>query len=262
MSEPKASESVHWYDRSGKPVYQVPRADGKGMKDTTLREARQMQLVPGVSGVIAMMAKPALETWKVKQGILAALTLPRKEGEPEQDYLDRIMEDSREQAKKAAEKGTAIHASLQGHYEGEPCPAEHWDYVRAVTERITAQYGPVKWRAESSFAHPLGYGGKRDLVGIQIAKERPLIIDFKTKEFSELPNGSKNQLAWDEHCIQLAAYGAEYDDFDAANVFVSTSNPGLVHIHEWTEAELKRGWRMFKSLLNLWQEKNRYMSGW
>jgi hypothetical protein len=41
------------------------------------------------------------------------------------------------------------------------------------------------------------------------------------------------------------------------NIFVSTTVPGLCHIHIWSEEEIQRGWKMFRSLLSYWQAKNK-----
>lgn len=247
-----ASESGHWYDREGNPVYEVKAKNGN-MRPATLADARKMNLVPGVSGVIACAAKPGLERWKVNQAVLAAMTLPRRPNEDDAVFIERVLRDSQEQARKAAERGTAIHAAIQGHYEGEPPAEEHWLFVRGADIALSKwMKGP--WTPEKSFAHRLGFGGKADL-------HSPwAVVDFKSKEFDD----PTKKLAWDEHCIQLAAYreGLGYHRAKCANVFVSTTQPGLVHLHEWDEEELKRGWARFHALLNYWKADRAYESGW
>ena len=66
---PEQAETGHWYDRAGKPCYQQTTAKG-ALRGTDLRDARKQGLVPSVTTVLSVLAKPALETWKVKQGIL------------------------------------------------------------------------------------------------------------------------------------------------------------------------------------------------
>lgn len=243
-----AAEWGHWYDKDGKPVYEVPYADpSKGMRPTTLADAKKLGLFPSVTTIIREAAKPGLERWKQEQVLLAALTLPRLEGEPEADWIKRVFEDSQEQARKAAEKGTAIHAAIQGHYEGEPTSEEYQHYVNPVVQSLDDKFEIGAYTAEQSFAHPMGFGGKVDFhcTGVKIGR---VVIDFKTKEFAN----TEKKLAWDEHCIQLAAYreGLGLPKAICANVFVSVNNPGLVHIHGWKEEELQRGWRMFTALLD------------
>jgi hypothetical protein len=88
-----ATESMHWYDKAGRPCYEVERADKKGMRPTTLRDARKMNLVPSVTSIIKCAAAPQLEKWKRDQVLIAALTLPRMPEESEQSWLARVEQD-------------------------------------------------------------------------------------------------------------------------------------------------------------------------
>lgn len=245
----RAAESTHWYALDGSPAYEIRGANGN-MRPCTLRDARKLNLVPSVTAIIRCAAAPGLENWKQQQVLLAALTLPRAENEPESAWMDRIITDSREQARKAAERGTAIHGAIQGHFEGVPPGPEYWEYVKGAARAVEDRFGKQEWTCEKPFAHPLGFGGKADM------HCRIAVLDAKSKEFSE---GAK-KLAWDEHCMQLAAYrtGLGISEAKAANVFVSTVKPGLVVIHEWKEEELQNGWEMFRGLLTYWQAKNGY----
>src|SRR5688572_11137517 len=111
---PRASESGHWYDRDGTPRYEVMAKNGS-MRPATLRDARKFGWYPGVTSIIKCAAAPGLETWKQNQVLMAALTLPRVEGETSESLCQRIMRDSGEQARKARDKGPEIHAAIQGH---------------------------------------------------------------------------------------------------------------------------------------------------
>jgi hypothetical protein len=246
----RASESLHWYDaKTGEPRYTVIGKNGRE-RPTTLRDAKEYGYVPSVTHIIKQAAAPGLERWKITQTLYAALTLPRKDGEPEDEYLDRIIRDSQEQGKKAAEKGTAIHAAIQGHFEGQSVAAEWWPYVMGAKLALEKEFGEQSWQCETSFAHALGFGGKTDL------HATGLLGDAKSKEFSAIDD---KKLAWDEHAIQLAAYreGLGMPGAKCFNIFVSTSTPGLCHIHIWSEEEIQRGWKMFRSLLAYWCAKNR-----
>ena len=78
-----------------------------------LREARKVDGVPSVTTVLGILDKSGLTEWKIKQGIMAALTLPRIENETDDDYLKRILNDSKEQSKNAADQGTIIHNFIE-----------------------------------------------------------------------------------------------------------------------------------------------------
>jgi hypothetical protein len=247
-----AAESLHWYDREGKPAYTVKARDGSD-RPATLRDARKLNLVPSVTAIIRCASAPALEIWKQQQVLMAALTLTRLQDEPEQAYLSRIMADSREQAKKAAERGTAIHAAIQGHYENEPPGEGMWPYVQGAV-RAVREWMDDSWTPERSFSHPLGFGGKIDLSGSSS------VLDFKTKEFTEETIGTLK--TWDEHSMQLAAYrhGLGMDGARCAIAYVSTTVPGLVKVLEISQEDLAKGWTMFYSLLHYWQAKSTYRS--
>lgn len=224
------------------------------MRAVTLRDARKLGLVPGVSSILAMEAKPQLEAWKVTQALMAALTLPRLPDETDDAFIDRARTDSKEQARKAAERGTAIHAAIQGSFEHVPTAAEDLPYVEPARAWIAQRYGIEGWQAERSFAHSMGFGGKSDLMHAGI----PCVIDVKCKDFGEDKQGK--DLAWPEHAMQLAAYreGFGYPRADCANIFVSTRIPGLVRVREWDESELADNWEAFRCLLRLWQLRKGY----
>ena len=248
----RASESNHWYTKDGVPQYTVPSKKDGTPRATTLRDARTMDLVPSVTTIINMAAKPALTAWLQQQVLYAALTLPRRPDEPEKEYIDRIINDSKEQGRSAADAGTAIHASIQGHYEDKPT-GRHQESVDACTKEITEHFGEAIWISERSFSHEFGFGGKCDLF---CAGTINAVVDIKTKEFTD----PKKVEGYDEHLMQLAAYrvGLGIPNARCANVFVSRNVPDLVVVKEWSEEDLVRGWKMFLSLLEFWQLKNQF----
>ena len=216
-----------------------------------------MNLVPSVTTILKIMAKPGLEQWKLEQMLLSALTLPRSPGEPERASIARIVADSKETAKQAAEAGTRLHESIEKWFAGDKS-VEHKETALAFESAIASHFStPVKhpWIVERSFATEGLFGGKVDMYATpdQYARDG-IVIDTKSKDFGP---GDKVD-AYDEHLIQLAAYRAGLDLPKArcANVFVSRSHPGLVRIVEWTQDDLKRGWEMFAHLLALWKLKN------
>jgi len=238
-------EGGHWYDRQGNPRYTVKGANGRE-RNTTLRDARKYDLVPSVTTILNVAAKPGLEAWKQQQLLLAALTLPKIDDESIDAYADRVLEDSKRQAAEARDLGTEIHAKIQGAFEGGPDN----DYSTSVKALLRHAYGEQDWISEQSFCHPQGFGGKVDL-HCKIA-----VVDIKTKAFGpqDDPQG------YDEHLMQLSAYrsGLILPNARCANLFVSTTHPNLVSIYEWTPEDADRGWEMFEALLRFWQVKNNH----
>ena len=256
----RASEGTHWYRaEDGAPQYTVKAKDGSD-RPTTLRDARTMNLVPSVTTVLKVASKPGLEVWKNEQMLLAALTLPKKPHESEQEFIARIVADSKETAKKAAERGTRVHESIEAWYEGARMDIEHRDIAEAFEKKVFDHFGThpfQEWKTETAFASNLGYGGKVDLYCLP-DETAPLgiVIDAKTKEFG--PDDKVE--GYDEHMMQLAAYrhGLGIPHARCANVFASVSSPGLIKVVEWSEEDLRRGWEMFQHLLGYWKIKNNF----
>jgi hypothetical protein len=248
VSEKSPVEGGRWYSRNGEPTYTILGKNGK-IRNTTLRDAREFNLVPSVTTILHVAAKPALTKWLQTQVLLAALTLPKIGNESEDDYIERILEDSKAQGRAAADAGTDIHASIQGFYEGQGY-GRHEPHVIACKEALAGFYGPQEWVAERSFAHELGYGGKVDL------HAKNIVVDVKTKDFTDPAKVD----AYDEHLMQLAAYrvGLGMPDARCANIFVSRSVPGLVTMRHWTQEELQKGFLMFTKLLEFWQLRSDY----
>lgn len=255
----RAAESVHWYrQEDGGPQYTVKAKDGSD-RPATLRDARKFNLVPSVTTVMKVAAKPGLDVWKNEQLLLAALTLPRVAGEDEKSFISRVVADSKATGKAAAERGTRVHESIELWYGGKR-PVEHNEIAKGFEEAVFEHFKThpfQKWETEVSFAHPLGFGGKTDLF-TRPDESAPvgIMLDAKTKEFG--PNDDIP--AYDEHLMQLAAYriGVGMPHARCANVFASVSQPGLIKVQEWSEEDLQRGWKMFQSLLNFWQLKNKF----
>lgn len=239
------SESGHWYLPDGSPAYRIIGKNGKE-RNSTVKDAREHGLLPSVTTIIGCAAKPALDVWKQQQAILAALTLPRIEGESEEDWLSRVVSDSKETAKQAAERGTQIHGVIEAFYEGIYIP-ELPPYVRAVESAINEHFGQQLWISEKSFAYG-GFGGKCDLVA-----KSGFVVDFKTTE----KDLDKLDYFFD-HQMQLAAYrqGFEMPKARCAIVYVNALQ-NKAKLVEIPEDDLRIGWECFTHLLAFYRAKNK-----
>jgi hypothetical protein len=245
--------SEHWYDRNGLPRYEVVTNGGMVRRPTTLADGRKNGWLPSVTTVLSVLAKPQLENWKVNQGILAALTLPRSEGESESAYISRILADSKAQAIAAAEEGTRIHDACECAVKGLPYEPKYVPHVQGAVDELNRLFPDVSdWVAEASFGSPLGYGGKVDLH----SPSTGIVVDYKGKD-GDFSDGKK--LAYDQH-YQLAAYqnGLRLPRNVCANLFVSRTHPGKVASHVWKEAEMEQGWQVFLAALALWKAVKKF----
>lgn len=241
------NESQHWYSRDGSPCYEVEKKAG-GLRPTTLADARKMGLVPSVTTVLRVIDKPALTRWRVQQGILAALTLPRPQDETEDAWLARVLDDSGQQAKDAADEGTRIHNEIERSYRGLSVQERYRPHVDATRAKVAELFPAVDdWIPEASFASVDGFGGKVDLH----SPSTGIVIDFKGKD-GDFTDGKK--LAYDQH-YQLAAYnrGLALPPSVCVNLFVSRTHPGCVSAYVWTVDDIRKGWEVFAAACVLWR---------
>ena len=252
--------SQHWYDKDGKPAYEIIGANGK-LRDTTLRDARKFQYAPSTTTVIAGAAKPGLDNYLQQQLCQAAWDsdIFNTAGEAfSYDIWKRtVVAKSKEHSQKAATKGTAIHDALEKYYLGGKVSKTMQPIVNPVIELLNSTFGVIKWSPEASFTHKLGFGGKVDMSysGYQQGDENGIVLDFKTKDTDDI----KKMVPYDEHGMQTAAYAVGLDIPQARryNLFISTQVPGLLSLTESTDFE--RDWGMFEALLKLWQLRNNYV---
>lgn len=235
------SESGHWYAQDGSPAYRIIGKNGVE-RNTRLTDARERGLVPSVTTISGLLAKPGLNNWLQQNVLLAALTLPRMEGESEENWLQRVMSDSKSTGRDAADRGTRLHGVLESFYQGKLI--EFPNFVYRVNEALESHFGPANWEAERSFSFG-GYGGKVDLIAENI------VIDFKSKE------GDLSKITpFHEQIMQLAAYrmGLNKPTARCANVYFTES--GDVKLIEHSEQDLSDAWECFQYLLAFYKKKN------
>lgn len=245
----KQQDTGHWYTKEGTPAYTTIGKTGE--RATTLRDARKEGLLPSVTTIINLMSKPALSSWLQQQVLLAALTLPRESNEPEQEWLKRVMSDSKATGREAAERGTAIHNIIQGYFEQMYLP-EKPVYLDAIDSTLKSAFGSQLWLSEKSFGHHLGYGGKCDLMAKQVNGQGGFVVDFKTKD-TDLDKVD----IYFEHELQLAAYreGLNLPNARCAILFVN-GKTNQVKLVEIEEPQLQKSWECFQHLLRVYQIKN------
>ncbi len=265
-----ASEQGHFYDRkTGAAIYEVAMTSKSGMRPTNIGDARKLDLVPSVTYVLNCMAKPGLEAWKAKQLLEASLTLPRKQGENLDAYAKRVIEDSKAQGIAAADRGTQLHKAIEDYIRGTIAP--EWKEHLIVLDKTLMQHGIDihAGQPEHSFSasiNGLFYGGKIDYHANHVyGIEQGILCDFKSKDKIE----DKKQMVWDEHLMQLAAYGYgvfgvvtskrdwKWDSFRALNVFVGC-NDMEIRVFEHKPEDMERAFSMFQDILSFWSKKNRF----
>lgn len=113
-----ADQSAHWYSTDGEPFHTVLDSSGNP-RSTTLRDVRKLEkegtfLVPSVTSVVgAVLNKAELNAWREQQVLIAADNNPRQPGESIEDWAPRVIAESRNVTKEAAEFGTAMHEVME-----------------------------------------------------------------------------------------------------------------------------------------------------
>ena len=244
------AESGHWYETNGTPAYRIIGANGVE-RNTTLRDAKKLNLVPSVTTIISQIDKPGLTKWKNEQLLLSALTLPRFPNESESDWLTRVMQDSRETSKQAAERGTNIHGIIESFMEGVYLPQVPL-YCFEVEKALQDHFSARAWLPEHSFGNDQ-FGGKVDLHAKPYVGFNGAVCDVKTTE----KDLDKVDVMF-EHQMQLAAYrqGLKMPNADCAILYVN-ARQNKVKLIPITPSDLDLGWECFVRLLEFYRIRNK-----
>ncbi len=261
-----ASESQHWYDKQGNPVYEVPMTTKAGMRPTKITDAVKLGLVPSWTLIGNCVAKPGLNAYWENMLLDSALTLPEIKGENADARKKRIREDAKEHSRKAREQGTDLHKAIEDYIRGN-CNGQWEAHLHKIRDTLI-QHGIdiFAGQSEHSFSASIDgnwYGGKTDFRKNREQDLQNVLIDFKSKEIIE----PKKQLVWDEHAMQIAAYGYglfgvvttnrdwKWEAFRGLNVFVGVSDCEI-RVHEHTPEDLAHGFELFRSILDFWTRKH------
>jgi hypothetical protein len=259
LVENKNMGGGHWYQPDGTPLHQVPKADGKGMRDTTLADAKKLGLLPSVTGITDIVAKPALMNWKAAQVAAAAFENPPTSEESAEYFIERVINASHHQVAGAADLGSKVHDGLEKLLTHGP---------DAVAEDMWAYVAPVvAWKKEAKITYDqienvlvnleIGYAGRCDVLGHDAAGA-PVIIDYKTRKTKP----KQVCKPYDTQGMQLAAYAVAHYGLDrlpevkAWNVYISTTEVGRVEGYQ--HESLLPHWEAFKAAAILWSHIKGY----
>ena len=248
-------DSAHWYQRDGQPLHTVLSLKGEP-RPTTLRDARKLGLLPSVTNILGVIAKPALTSWLQEQAVLAALTLPRLAGESEDAFARRVVEDSLTTRDGAADFGTAFHHGAEQIAKSlEIDRAEVLSaWLELYRDWFQANCVRVLWTEQRAVSNLFGYAGTADLL-IEHRVHGLCLVDLKTMKLNPKYK-AKPYSTW---CYQLAAYRAALGvRATCLNLIVNSVAPELPVEHVWSEPEMESGLRAFMAARELWNIENDY----
>jgi hypothetical protein len=234
----------HWYLRDGRAFHEIGKKDGTGNRPVNLADARKVLALPSVTNILGVIAKPGLEAWKVEQGILAALTLPRNQHEPLEVFAQRVVADMTQEVERAADFGTAIHNACEVYAVNKEVPTdpvllrffESWQ--RWFDENVERIDGVEQ--VYVNLEH--GYAGRVDM----LAKVKHIgwaVVDFKTQKIKRSAKREPKPVFYETWPMQLAAYQKAMAASTAKNitalvsVVIDSAEPGPVHVRVWNAAK-------------------------
>ena len=257
------AESGRWYSPETKLcVTEITGKNGK-VRKPNIADAVKLGLLPSVTSVQAVMAKPALVRWMQGQAIMAALTLPKVAGESDEAYIDRILDDAEALKEAACETGKDFHTAAEGYWKAgivkHDDPAIQMFLAGLVAWRISmdARYPGLTWYAECPYINDaLGIAGTPDIVGI--GADVIIVGDYKTMDLSKVKGCPK---PYDSHGMQMACGLTTLEPAKTVrlgvNLFVDRVT-GEIRCYEWTDDEISEYWAMFKTVVQLWKQVNKW----
>lgn len=260
----------HWYDKEANPRHY----EGKNGGDTTLREARKLDLYPSVTTVGSITHKDALVKWLQKEACIATVEFLKKGfdealqagfeiediewGEVDDRWCYARIAEARAKVTAKADLGTEIHDILE-KYMQDPFTVDpkYRKLCYAIEECIKEHTGLSLYDfiPEKTFCNSeVGYGGTCDLHSKPALPQ--WIIDYKTKdEVTEKTRGYEGQAE------QLAAYsrGLRRENARMANIFIPREIPedGEVYV-KFYEHKDANAWNRFYHQCLLWQVTKKY----
>lgn len=246
----------HWYFPDGKPAYEVPYADpSKGMRKTTLMDARKLNLLPSVTTILRCLHKQALVDWLIEQACLAVLTTPRGPTEELDSFVHRVLHTEKiqdQEADIAKDRGNEMHGGLETAMQGGAVSPDLWPWIEPAFKEINSRGKVIG--TETIVVGP-GYVGKVDLVqqGNEI-----WIWDWKTSK--KLPTKG----AWLEHILQASAYAKAWSMSAGGDLRIRTGNVYISTVEQGKFTVCEHGdWQQtfedgFAPLLKTWQWLNDY----
>jgi hypothetical protein len=241
-------------------MHTVTTAEGLE-RSTNLRDARKLGLLPSVTNVLGVIAKPELVAWKMEQVITAALTLPRGANEPLDGFALRVAADAQARGSDAASFGTRFHESAAGLAEGSlevdlKAPIGAWlahyrDWLAENVERVF-------WAERTLVCGEQGYAGTADLFIVH-RRHGVTLVDIKTQGVKPGAKARK----YDTWAYQLAAYrralSLKVEPYiRCLNLVVNSVEPGPPQEVVWEEEEMAGAMLVFGSACLIWRHEKGY----
>lgn len=249
------NDSSHFYDKTGGKQWSVPNKSKPGeYRPATLADAKKNNWYISPTTAFKVLAKPELEKWKFAQIIHAALTLPLKPNESDEDYCARIIRDAFEQVQDAADIGGEIHRALELHFQGYPYDPKYDPYINPVKKWVADKKITFVRHEARVMDHSLGVAGTTDAVVRMEGYDGLVILDWKTRKTKPgMPSKP-----YSTEPIQASAYASPLGATGAFNVYISTTEIGRTQDAFYDHSRIKKEYEAFKHIVSLYRHINNF----
>jgi len=153
-------------------------------RPTTLRDARKLGLLPSVTNILNVIAKPELTAWLQEQAVMAALTLPRNAGRKRRRVRQACGGGFAVDARQRGGLRTAFHHGAERVAQTLEVDAEHpgAEWLRHYRDWYQTNALALRWTEKVLVCQELGYAGTADLL-IEHAVHGLALVDLKTMKF-------------------------------------------------------------------------------
>lgn len=248
-------QAGHWYTQDGDSAHVIIGANGKE-RNTTVTDARKLGLLPSVTSIIGILDKPQLTSWKIEQGIMSSLTLPKEENETLEDYARRVVKDSKESTSKAAEHGTKMHTEMENILLGRACSTDEVlkPYIETFRNWASENVEKTYWCEKALVG--AGYAGRCDAY-VKLRGIGDAIIDLKNRKINKKYNTPP---FYPTDGQQLWAYrnASENPKCACVSVVLGSNDSEYIKHHQWDEEELYQSGIAFCAMQKVWSWVKNY----
>ena len=213
-------DSQRWYHRDASGLCSEVTSKGDGsLRRPTLRDARELGLLPGVTGICKIY--PGALNW----------------------WSDDI--------RIAGEVGTRRHQLIEDWHLGLPSAylpdGEDYKFCKPYMDWHSANVSVTKSAETVITSLDHGYAGTMDL-HCGLSDNRTAVVDLKNR---------KNLGTYDTDAMQLAAYRRAIGADVGISVILGTAQPEIL-VKEWSPDEDAQAWYRFELCLALFKSANNY----
>ena len=259
-----SSSKAHYYSQDGEPVFEVMGKTTGRPRPTNIRDARELNLLPSYTTVIknGLPTPIGLQNWKLDLFGQVLLTMPRKEDEALDEFINRANEEFEYERSIAPDLGSNVHSLVAKHIDNKQIKIREYTIEEAECFNLARGWidiNVIEAQTEKIIVDlKNGCAGTADFFGL-LSDSRMAVIDWKTQKVKFDAKGNPKPVFYNEMLYQLAAMKQVLSADVYMNILIPTT-PGIktLFVKEWTLEEIDWGWQVFKSALNTYRLVNKY----